>query len=201
MDKLKCFERPHKTKNAFSWKNTVVLFPRDACPAVISAWVYCGDLIWMTLNGTVKCCLFSVHSIRNAQSIHTFLLTTVCAGMWQLTTMTISQSLRDPSAPQAVRKVHFASLYFSFSGLYLFFWFVIESLSHFYPFKKMGCSLSVEYALISSCMHVEKPSLPNLQQLAVCLWNCLWLWNAPLCPHSEHVAVFVIVAGKVLLAS
>ncbi len=128
MGKLKCFERPHKTKNVFCWKNTVVLFPRDACTAVISAWVYCGVLIWMSLNGIVKCCLFSIRSIKCTKHSHLSPYRNVAANNNDHLTKS-----EEPICPTGSRK---GTLYFSFSGLYLLFWFMTESLGHFYPLKK-----------------------------------------------------------------
>lgn len=148
----------------------------------------------------VKCCLFSIYSIKCTKHSHLSPYNCVCRNVSANNNDHFTKS-EGPICPTGSQK---GTLRFTLFQLQRFISFVLICdwvIGPFLPFKKMGCSLSVEYAFISSCMHVKKPSLPNLQQLAVCLWNCLWLWNAPLCPRSKHVTVFVIVAGKVLLAS
>lgn len=123
----------------------------------------------------------SIHSfIQIVTNIHTFILSNVCAGMREHTaTLTISQGLRDPSAPQAVKKVHYASLYFSFRGLYLFFLFVIESLSHFYSVKIKGISN----------IHCESDKAST----AVSQWNFLLspfacMWRSLVCQTYSNLS-------------
>lgn len=46
----------------------------------------------------------------------------------------------------------------------------------------MGCSLSMEFAFIFSCMREEKPSLLNLHQLAyVCVFETAFGFEMFLC--------------------
>lgn len=115
VDKLKCFE-----------------FTRPKATIVEETLYYYSLMIrirmgirWSPYSSvTERDCkiFFFIHSVRYSKNIHMFILTNVCAGMRQhTTTLTISQGLRDPSAPQAIKKVHHVSLYSSFSGLYLLF--------------------------------------------------------------------------------